>query len=313
MKVIFYILIFCLFLISCNDDEEKIIPSFYTNSNQGISFSIGDSLYMGLGIPFSFSYNSPNELRRYTKTSYGEAMKDFPGKPRIGAVAFTIKDKAYIGLGKSITDEKTYYKDFWVYDATSNSWDSLTFEFPGDAVVDAVAFSLNGMGYVGTGLKANGLYSGEFYQFDPQYGWGGMANMVLPRTGATTFQLNGTVYLCFGHSRDEDCRDVYRFDPKEFRFIPLNSLLPDKYPGITRSYASSFVLTVDGQEYAYIVGGDLGLSVAPPYWYCCRYNYLKDEWEETPSMPRSRSHVTAFAKDNAGYVCFDDIVYKFVP
>ena len=61
------------------------------------------------------------------------------------------------------------------------------------------------------------------------------------------------------------------------------------------------------------VGGDLGLSVAPPYWYCCRYNYLKDEWEETPSMPRSRSHVTAFVKDNAGYVCFDDIVYKFVP
>ena len=51
MKVIFYILIFCLFLISCNDDEEKIIPSlvgkwevvdsyFYTNSNQGICFSI---------------------------------------------------------------------------------------------------------------------------------------------------------------------------------------------------------------------------------------------------------------------------------
>ena len=177
MKVIFYILIFCLFLISCNDDEEKIIPSlvgkwevvdsyFYTNSNQGICFSIGDSLYMGLGIPFSSSYSSPNELRRYTKTSYGEAMKDFPGKPRIGAVAFTIKDKAYIGLGKSITDEKEYYKDFWVYDATSNSWDSLTFEFPGDAVVDAVAFSLNGMGYVGTGLKANGLYSGEFYQFE---------------------------------------------------------------------------------------------------------------------------------------------------
>ena len=163
MKVIFYILIFCLFLISCNDDEEKIIPSlvgewevvdsyFHTNSNQGICFSIGDSLYMGLGIPFPSSYSSPNELRRYTKTSYGEAMKDFPGKPRIGAVAFTIKDKAYIGLGKSITDEKTYYKDFWVYDATSNSWDSLTFEFPGDAVVDAVAFSLNGMGYVGTGL-----------------------------------------------------------------------------------------------------------------------------------------------------------------
>lgn len=122
-------------------------------------------------------------------------MKDFPGKPRIGAVAFTIKDKAYIGLGKSITDEKEYYKDFWVYDATSNSWDSLTFEFPGDAVVDAVAFSLNGMGYVGTGLKANGLYSGEFYQFDPQYGWGGKANMVLPK--AEPLHFNSTEPFIF--------------------------------------------------------------------------------------------------------------------
>ena len=144
---------------------------------------------MGLGIPFSSYYSSPNELRRYTKTSYGEAMKDFPGKPRIGAVAFTIKDKAYIGLGKSITDEKTYYKDFWVYDATSNSWDSLTFEFPGDAVVDAVAFSLNGMGYVGTGLKANGLYSGEFYQFDPQYGWGRTVGLLQSPVETDQFQF----------------------------------------------------------------------------------------------------------------------------
>ncbi len=329
MKVIFYILIFCLFLISCDDDEEKVIPSLdgeweltnfhlspcYT-SDKGISFTIGDSLYMGLGIPFPSSYSSPTKLWRYMETINfvgWEAMKDFPGTPRTGAVAFTIKDKAYIGLGKSITDEKTYYKDFWVYDAISNSWDSLTFEFPGDAVVDAVAFSLNGMGYVGTGLKANGLYSGEFYQFDPQYGWGGKANMVLPKAGATTFQLDGTVYLCFGHNSHEDSRDVYKFNPEEFRFIPLNSLLPDKYPGITRSYASSFVLTVDGQEYAYIAGGELGLSVAPPYWYCCRYNYLKDEWEETPPMPRSRPHVITFTKDNAGYVLFDDIAYKFVP
>ena len=123
MKVIFYILIFCLFLISCNDNEEKIIPSlvgewevadsyFFTNSDKGISFSIGDSLYMGLGIPFSSSYSSPTKLWRYTKTRDWDTMKDFPGKPRIGAVAFTIKDKAYIGLGQSITDEKTYYKDF---------------------------------------------------------------------------------------------------------------------------------------------------------------------------------------------------------
>ena len=34
-------------------------------------------------------------------------MKDFPVLPD-RAVAFTIKDKAYIGLGKSTTDERHY-------------------------------------------------------------------------------------------------------------------------------------------------------------------------------------------------------------
>ena len=51
-------------------------------------------------------------------------------------------------------------------------------------------------------------------------------------------QLNGTVYLCFGHNAHEYSWDVYKFNPEEFRFIPLNTLLPDRYPGITRSYAS---------------------------------------------------------------------------
>ena len=58
--------------------------------------------------------------------------------------------------------------------------------------------------------------------------------------------------------------------------------------------------------------GELGLDAAPPYWYCCRYNYLTDEWEEAPPMPRTHPYVTTFTKDNAGYVIFNDIAYKFV-
>ena len=59
-----------------------------------------------------------------------------------------------------------------------------------------------------------------------------------PYVGLGRSQLNGTVYLCFGHNAHEYSRDVYKFNPEEFRFIPLNTLLPDRYPGITRSYAS---------------------------------------------------------------------------
>ena len=86
------------------------------------------------------------------QTTSDGIMKDFPGNSKIGAIAFVIENKAYVGLGRS--------------------------------------------------------------------------------------QLNGTVYLCFGHNAHEYSRDVYKFNPEEFRFIPLNTLLPDRYPGITRSYAS---------------------------------------------------------------------------
>lgn len=60
-------------------------------------------------------------------------MKDFPGNSRIGAIAFVIENKAYVGLGRSIEDKKQFYKDFGVYDAVKNSWDSLLLEFPGYA------------------------------------------------------------------------------------------------------------------------------------------------------------------------------------
>ena len=39
---------------------------------------------------------------------------------------------------------------------------------------------------------------------------------------------------------------------------------------------------------------------------------MTDEWEEAPPMPRTHPYVTTFTKDNAGYVIFNDIAYKFV-
>ena len=194
-----------------------------------------------------------------------------------------------------------------------NSWDSVLFEFPGEPVTDAVAFAIDSLGYVGTGQEANGRYSNEFYGFSPLHGWAGFTNMILPKAGATVFQLNGAVYLGFGHDRKGDCRDIYRFDPEKFKFTPMHSLVPNQYPGITRSYASSFTLKTNGQEYAYIVGGELGLEAVTPFWHCCRYDYIRDEWEEVPAMPRNALNIVTFTKDNTGYAFFDNITCKFIP
>lgn len=322
------ILILCLAFYSCKDECPETRSSMgqwvYSSlnflkgvgRNGGVNFEIEDSLYVGLGNVYNDFEGKSNSFWRYLKNdvySGWDERADFPGKPRVGAVAFIIDKKAYVGLGKSMEKEKEYYKDFWVYDTEKNSWDSLLFEFPGDAVANAVAFSIGDTGYLGTGEKADGRCSDEFYMFSPQNGWAGAASMLLPRTGATVFKLNDTFYLAFGHNKAEDLRDVYRFDAKAFRFIPQKSLIYSEYPGLTRAYASSFVLNSGGQEYAYFVGGQLGNDVGEPYWFCCRYDYVKDLWEEVTPMPRSGLKVTTYVKDNTAFVFWDNVVLEFIP
>lgn len=331
-RICFKILIFCLIISSCRDKVYEVEPVIghweYSNlgmlsgvvRENGLSFEIEDSLYVCLGKD-SFG-KGDNSLWRYTKNGRyvgWEKRAEFPGEPRIGAVAFTVGRWAYVGLGRSIDDPKEYYKDFWVFDAEANSWSPLKFEFPSDAVAYAVAFSKNGIGYVGTGEKSDGRYSGDFFKFDLRYGWKSMEYMVLPRAGASVFELNGIVYLCFGHNGKvgggpyEYLRDFSKFDEIDFRFRTINPLLPDKYPGITRSYASSFVLEHNGQEYAYFVGGKLGNDVTEPYWFCCRYDYVKDIWEKVATMPRNNVSVTTWVDDNTAFVFWNDAVLKFVP
>ena len=134
--------------------------------------------------------------------------------------------------------ENSHSNNLWQYKRTTDyiGWDKMK-DFPGNSKIGAIAFVIENKAYVGLGRS----------------------------------QLNGTVYLCFGHNAHEYSRDVYKFNPEVFR-----------------------------------------LDAAPPYWYCCRYNYLTDEWEEAPPMPRTHPYVTTFTKDNAGYVIFNDIAYKFV-
>ena len=75
-------------------------------------------------------------LGNWTKTT------PFKGRPRSGAIAFTIGSKAFVGLGY---DGDEYINDFYVYDIAMGYWETKT-SFPGVARERAVAFSINGKG-----------------------------------------------------------------------------------------------------------------------------------------------------------------------
>jgi|GEM_PF-248061 len=90
--------------------------------------------------------------------------------------------------------ENSHSNNLWQYKRTTDyiGWDKMK-DFPGNSKIGAIAFVIENKAYVGLGRS----------------------------------QLNGTVYLCFGHNAHEYSRDVYKFNPEEFRFIPLNTLLID--------------------------------------------------------------------------------------
>ena len=87
--------------------------------------------------------------------------------------------------------ENSHSNNLWQYKRTTDyiGWDKMK-DFPGNSKIGAIAFVIENKAYVGLGRS----------------------------------QLNGTVYLCFGHNAHEYSRDVYKFNPEEFRFIPLNTL-----------------------------------------------------------------------------------------
>ena len=100
-----------------------------------------------------------------------KALKPFAGGGRNCAVAITIGEKIYAGLGYSAaTNNGQVANDWYEYDPTTNVWTQKA-DFPGLPRANAIALVINGKAYVGMGTnydriaKAD-LYT-DMYEFDP--------------------------------------------------------------------------------------------------------------------------------------------------
>src|SRR5258706_7337761 len=111
-------------------------------SGQTITTSSTALSYVG---PWNQKADPPNPTRRYP-------------------VSFSIGNKLYYGLGWDFLSG-TYFKDFWEYDTSSDTWTQLN-DFPGGARLNAANFAVNGFGYVGMGLNGLTVYT-DIWKFDP--------------------------------------------------------------------------------------------------------------------------------------------------
>jgi N-acetylneuraminic acid mutarotase len=320
--------------MACDDDEEyrgdwaKGVSYGGEPRTGAVSFVINDVAYVGLG------YGASNaEFKNFYKFergswSYATVLPDKRTngdtiQGRHGAVAFVIGNCAYVGTGfvaaynnfsVGIKRDKEYLKDFYKYDATTGEWTQLP-DFPGKGRRDAVAFSIGGYGYVGTGWgfgesNASEMTYKDFYCYDPNTNtWKEVPYDGASRYGATAFVIAGAAHVCLGTEDNTiNATDHYKFIPEangNGRWVKMQSLT-DKprnrqdafYNRIPRSHAVSFIARNNEEEgeYAYVATGG-----SQYVWW---YDHVRDLWHEveelSPLAPKVRQSV-AFSINGTGY------------
>lgn len=330
-----------IFLFSCKDDDEKIraeLPELEVNGismsgcvglYDAVTFNAGGTEYIGLGWE-DFSGNNLYFYKYSPMSREWQAIEQlYPGSPRRDAIAFVIGEKAYVGLGRSMIGDRDskVFDDFFVYDTLTREWEKLSFQFPGKARWGAVAFTIGGKGYVGTGVCKPGVpgegdYLADFYEFDPQTGWKQISNIYYPRYGATAFVADGYGYVCFGNLYGGlSNQNIQRLDPVSGRWSGQPVCYEDGETKqiVGRAGAQSFVLNKGGKDFAYVFGvgsvpvanedelesNSTGESEKERSVYVWGYNPQKNVWKrEAYSVENYKSFVAhyAFRAGGQGYV-----------
>lgn len=226
---------------------------------------------------------------------------DFPGVERGGAVCFQIGNVAYVGTGANTTklENNGRYREFYSVSADGNGgidW-SCKWEQLGEGVASmpetyvdeatgqrvnapagrngAVAFTLNGKGYVGLGYTGESFLK-DFWEYDPE----GVPEV------ADYPSLPDEVKAKLGSTNCGSWRKIA------------------DYPGDLCRYAVAFVLTKnDGTARAYVgTGENYNESYSDKF-----YSFDGEKWESVPSCGTKRAQATAFT-----YKASDGIEYGYL-
>ncbi|WP_291860308.1 IPT/TIG domain-containing protein [Marinilabilia sp.] len=182
-------------------------------------------------------------------------------------------------------------------------------EFPGEGRVDALSFSFNGKGYVGTGLNyedaANEKYFSDFWEYDPvSDNWSRIDDLPGdPRAGAAMMKINNTVYVGLGSSNYNDessyMNDWYRFN-EDGSWTQLND-----FPGAGRHGSFSMMNYLGGGK---VAPNDQGQRDYRDLW---TYNPAADLWTSQAEIPYSIVEDDGLVLNNTGYIFSENKIFEF--
>ena len=191
-----------------------------------VAFSLKNEGYVGTGYDGNEYYKN---FYKFTPTSGGgkgswsaNPITSLTRDKRTDAVAFTIGEKAYVGLG---TNSGKYVNEFLEYDPTTNLWTEIAFPYIKDGSdardfqrYGAVAFTVNGKGYVTTGFYNN--LENSTWEYNPENNsWTKKSSFeASSRTDAVGLSINNRGFVVGGKNGNIKLYDCYEF-------LPDNSLV----------------------------------------------------------------------------------------
>lgn len=236
------------------------LPATGANRRDAIGFTIGNKGYVGAG----HNGTGQKDFFSYTTGSLWSTngqVTDIPVSISNG-VSFVIGNKAYVGSGLTqATTGRT--NQMFVYDSTSNTWSAIA-SLPGPPRSNAVAFVLNGDGYVGLGMSDN-VALNDFWKYDTANNvWSQVAQFTgTARHSAIAFAIGDCAYVGLGENFASDTvyGDLYRFSlSSNGQWDPMSALPP----GQQRGGAACQVIN----DTAYVAGGRNGSTIlATAYKY----------------------------------------------
>ncbi|MBI5217956.1 MAG: T9SS type A sorting domain-containing protein [Bacteroidia bacterium] len=214
-------------------------------------FCIGTKGYIGTGRCDPNYYKDFWEYNPATDTWTQKA--DFGGTPRAHATGFFTVDKGYIGTGYLVSDtipgNVGYYKDFWEYNPSADTWTQKA-DYAGVRRVCPASFCILKSGYIGTGQDSicNGTKDFWYYDMDND-SWTQKADLTGPaREGAVGFSIGSKGYIGTGHTYPGSPvfdKDLWEYDPSATGIskTPANNMAVTVFPNPVCEYA---VFNIEG-------------------------------------------------------------------
>ena len=236
---------------SCKTPAIWVEKSYFSSiQGKGVIFILNKTIYMTCG-EYNGGREPTNEIWEYS-IEHNHWNRDidrrFPGNYRINPVVFTIGDLAFVGTGRYVGIEK----DFYQYNGVSNLWTEIAVPDDLEARYEAVAFSLNGKGYLVGGFSAGRNALDDVWQYDPENGsWERKNNFPVNFYGGISISDNNRAFAGLSYVASEYARILWEYNEEtdswdEFAILPDELAIYDT--AISGVIVQNFIYIVDGNN-----------------------------------------------------------------